>query len=63
MTGLYEVTAHFATWHGNLASCRRRVRAASHDEALDLVGARVRTWKRYMGKLSMDCTFIQEIDQ
>ena len=52
----YIVTAHYGTWAGNMAACRRVVSAHDHGEALDLVAARVRRFKRYMGKLSMDCS-------
>ena len=38
-----------------MASCRREVEADSHSDALDAIAARIRTWKRYMGKLSLDC--------
>lgn len=51
----YLVTAHYATWTGHMASCRREVEAGSHSDAMDAIAARIRTWKRYMGKLSMDC--------
>lgn len=51
----YIVTAHYATWTGHMASCRRTVEAQDGEHAMDLITARIRTWKRYMGKLSMDC--------
>jgi hypothetical protein len=51
----YEITAHYATWTGHMASCRRIVRANGHSEAMDIFTNRIRGWKRYMGKLSMDC--------
>ena len=50
----YIVTAHYATWTGHMASCRRAVQASDAREALDIVGKRIKRWKRYMGKLSMD---------
>jgi len=57
----FEVTANYCTWHGNPASCRRVVEAQSHAEALDLVGAKVRKFKRFMGKLDMECTQLSEV--
>lgn len=51
----YEVTAHYATWTGHMASCRRIVQANGHIEAMDILRNRMREWRRYMGKLSMDC--------
>ena len=51
----YIVTAHYCTWHGNPASCRRVIEAESHEQALDIMGNRVRQFKRFMGKLDMDC--------
>ena len=56
----YIVTAHYATWAGNMASCRRVVEAESGGEALEIMSQRIRTWKRYMGKLSMDCVKMAE---
>jgi hypothetical protein len=50
----YTLTAHYATWTGHMASCRRTVRAASSAEAAGIVADRVRKFKRYMGKLSID---------
>jgi hypothetical protein len=54
-TPKFIVTAHYATWTGHLASCRRVVSASDHGHALDIVRERVRKFKRFMGKLSMDC--------
>lgn len=51
----FIVTAHYATWTGHMASCRRVVSAVDHSHALDIVRDRVRGFKRFMGKLSMDC--------
>lgn len=56
----FEVTATYCTWHGNPASCRRVVEAPSASDALTIVGAKVRKFKRFMGKLSMDCTQLRE---
>jgi hypothetical protein len=50
----YTLTAHYATWSGHMASCRRTVRAASSEEAVSIIADRVRRFKRYMGKLSID---------
>jgi hypothetical protein len=50
----YTFTAHYATWSGHMASCRRTVRAASSEEAMGIVADRVRRFKRFMGKLSID---------
>lgn len=58
--GTYVVTAHYCTWVGNAAACRRTVQAHSHSHALDLVAARVRRFKRFMGKLYMDCVRIAD---
>ena len=55
----FVVTAHYATWHGNMASCRRHIEAADHSEALRLMAKRVEGFKRYMGKLDMDCVRFQ----
>ena len=55
----YIVSIHFATWAGNVASCRRTVWALDHSHALDLIAARVRKWKRFMGRLDMDCTEVR----
>ena len=51
----YEITAHYATWSGHMASCRRIVQANGHGEAMDIICSRIHKWRRYMGKLSMDC--------
>jgi len=56
----FIVTAHYATWTGHMASCRRIVSAADHEQALGIVAERVRGFKRYMGKLSMDCVQMRE---
>jgi len=50
----YTFTAHYATWTGHMASCRRTVRAASSEEAVSIIADRVRRFKRFMGKLSID---------
>lgn len=62
MTALYEVTAHYATWAGNSASCRRIVAANNHEEALELVSAKVRKFKRFMGRLDMESTLLRQIE-
>lgn len=51
----YLVMANYMTRMGNPASCRRVVLARNHDEALGQVAERVHQFKRYMGKLNMDC--------
>jgi hypothetical protein len=50
----YTFTAHYATWTGHMASRRCTVRAASSAEAMDIIAERVRRFKRFMGKLSID---------
>ena len=57
----FIVTAHYATWTGHMASCRRVVSASDHGHALDIVRERVRGFKRYMGKLSMDCVEMRAV--
>ena len=51
----YLVMAKYMTREGNPASCRRVVMARDHDEALSQVAVRVHQFKRYMGKLDMNC--------
>lgn len=51
----YLVMANYMTREGNPASCRRVVVARDHDEALNQVAVRVHQFKRYMGKLDMNC--------
>ena len=58
---VFIVTAHYATWHGNIASCRRYIDAADHGEALDIMAKRVKGFKRYMGKLDMDCVRVHPV--
>jgi hypothetical protein len=55
----YIVTAHYATCHGNMASCRRIVEAPDSGKALEILALRIKGWKRYMGKLSMDAVGIK----
>jgi hypothetical protein len=50
----YTFTAHYATWSGRMASRRLFVEAESSSEAIDIAADRVRRFKRYMGKLSID---------
>jgi hypothetical protein len=57
----FIVTAHYATWTGHMASCRRVVSATDHSHALEIVRERVRGWKRFMGKLSMDCVEMRAV--
>lgn len=57
----FEVTANYCTWHGNPASCRRVVQAPDHNTALNMVAAKVRKFKRFMGKLDMECTQLSEV--
>ena len=56
----YIITAHYATWTGNMGSCRRVIEAESEGEALEIMSKRIRTWKKFMGKLSMDCVRLTE---
>jgi hypothetical protein len=56
----YLVRAHYCTWAGNPASCSRTIEAESHEAALDAMGARVRGFKRFMGKLDMDCVKVSD---
>jgi hypothetical protein len=56
----FEVTAHYATWSGHHASCRRIVEAEDAGQALDIVAGRIKSWKRYMGKLDLDCIKLRE---
>lgn len=51
----YLVTASYLTREGNPASCRRVVVARDHGEALGQVAVRVHQFKRYAGKLDMNC--------
>ena len=53
----YIVTAHYATWSGDMRSCRLAVKADSHEDAFDTAANKLKTDKRrnFMGKLSMDC--------
>lgn len=51
----YLVMANFMTRMGNPASCRRVVLARDHDEALSQVAMRVHQFKKFMGKLDMNC--------
>ena len=51
----YLVTANYMTRRGNPASCRRVVVARDHGEALSQVAMRVYRFKKYMGKLDMNC--------
>ena len=51
----YVISASYCTNRGNLASVRRTVTAKNHDEALAQVAALIRGFKRYLGKLHMNC--------
>ena len=51
----YIVDAWYCTKKGNPAFVRRTVTAENHDEALAHMAARVRVFKRYGGKLDMNC--------
>jgi hypothetical protein len=51
----YLVMASYMTRMGNPASCRRVVMARDHGEALSQVTVRVHQFKKYMGKLDMNC--------
>lgn len=53
----YIVTAHYATWSGDMRSCRLLIAADSHADALNTAADKIKADKRrnFMGKLSMDC--------
>ena len=57
----YNGWTNYATWTGHMASCRRVVSASDHSHALDIVRERVRGFKRFMGKLSMDCVEMRAV--
>ena len=56
--GKYVVSGTYATWAGNCAHVRRIVEAEDGAEALEIVWARVKRFKRYMGKLDLEAARI-----
>jgi hypothetical protein len=55
----YTVGIRYCTWEGNLAATRRTIWANDESHAFDLIAARVHKWRRYMGRLDMDCVEVQ----
>lgn len=54
----YAVTAHYATWSGDMRSCHLLIAADSHPDALDRAKRTLMADRRrkVMGKLDMTCT-------
>lgn len=56
----YLIGIHYHSTSGDHVSCRRVVKARDHEHAIDIMYKRVTNWKRYMGKLDMDCVELRE---
>jgi hypothetical protein len=56
----YLMGIHYCSTSGDHVSCRRVVKARDEMHAIDIMSERVHKWKRYMGKLDMDCSELRE---
>jgi len=59
----FFVSANYATWAGNFASCNRTVAARDEREAMQIVASRIEKFKRYQGKLSMSAVEVDAISE